>query len=189
MFTSYNSINVPPYDSGWTEGGPGIPANGPATLGFSAQSWSDVEIKQVNNVLSLYIDKNRIFAYTNNNYINTTVSTNGLLMLGYEDPHNGGETPDTAVYYSNLRVVQLTPPLISGITFNSVSNTFVFNFTTTDGDLTPSSFTVLGATTLNGTYSAVSGATITQVPAAGAEVFQATVPMSGPIHFYRIAQK
>lgn len=191
VFTSYASINVPPYNSGWSEGGPGIPANGPPTDNLSAQSWSDVEVKQINNVVSLYIDKTRIFSYTNNNVNATLVTTNGLLMLGYDDPYNGGEAPDTAVYYSNLRVVQLTPPLVDPASVGQSGSAFAFNFGSSDGDLTPSSFVVQASTNL------VAGAgfknvtaTITQVSTNGAEVFHAVVsPVSGPINFYRVVQK
>lgn len=190
VFPCYASTVVPPYDSGWVEGGPGLPASGPPSLGFNPNAWSDVEIKQMNGVVSLFIDKTRIFAYTNID-VHTSLSTNGMLMLGYEDPHDGNETPDTAVYYSNLRVVQLTAPAIASASFDNVNNKLVFNFTSNDGDLTASSFTVVGATTVNGTYSAVSGATVTQVSSNGAEVFQASVPItaSKPMEFCRIVQK
>lgn len=187
VFTSYASANVPPYQGGWTGGGPGLPANGPpALVGSNPNAWSDVEIKQIGKVVSLWIDKNRIFAYTNPA---TSTFTNGLFMLGYEDPNGGGESPDTAVYYSNLRVVALTPPLVSGAAYNGTANKFTFDFTSSDGDLTPSSFAILGSTNVVTGYSAVSGATVTQVNAPGTEEFQATVPVSTAIHFYRVQQK
>jgi hypothetical protein len=181
VFTSYASINVPPYQSGWTEGGPGIAANGPpALVGANPNSWSDVEIEQMNGVVTMSIDKTPIFVYTNN-----TSFTNGMLMLGYEDPYDGNESPDTAVYFSNLRVVALTPPLISGSVYGSATGKYTFEFTTPDDTVTTSSFNVVGATAINGPYSAVSGATITQL-SNGA--FEASVPISGAIHFYRVQQ-
>jgi hypothetical protein len=188
VFTCYASANVPPaYNSGWTEGGPGLPANGPASLvGSAPTAWSDVEMKQLNGVVSLWIDKNRIFAYTNPA---TSTFTNGLVMLGYEDPFDGVESPDTAVYYSNMRVVALTPPAITAPTLNSSSGKFTFDFTSSDGDLTPSSFTILGSTNVVTGYSAVSGATVTQLSVSGLEEFQATVPATTAIHFYRVQQK
>jgi hypothetical protein len=134
----------------------------------------------------MWIDKNRIFAYTNPP---SSTFTNGLVMLGYEDPFDGGESLDTAVYYSNLRVVALTPPLVSGAAYNGTVKTFTFNFTSPDGDLTPSSFAILGSTNVVTGYSAVSGATITQLIGQGVEEFQATVPASTAIHFYRVQQK
>ncbi|HEY1787311.1 MAG TPA: Calx-beta domain-containing protein [Verrucomicrobiae bacterium] len=187
VFTSYASINVPPFQGGWTEGGPGLPANGPASLvGSKPNAWSDVEIKQMGSVVSMWIDKNRVFAYTNPA---ASTFTNGLVMLGYEDPFNGGDSPDTAVYYSNLRVVALAPPAISAPALNSSTGKFTFDFTSSDGDLTSSSFTVLGSTNVVTGYSAVSGATVTQLIGQGLEEFQATVPASTAIHFYRVQQK
>lgn len=167
-----------------SSGGPGLAANTSpdnATGPSQYSSWADVELKQFNNIVTLSIDKTPIYEFTN-----TTSFTNGYLMLGYEDPYDSVGGGDAAVYYSNLRVVQLTPPLISETGLNSQSNKYVFDFTSTDGDATPASFTVVGSTVVNGTYTAVSGATITQL---GNGAYQASVPVSGAIHFYRIQQK
>jgi hypothetical protein len=160
--------------------GPGLAANASpdSTSPSEDTSWADVELKQYDNVVTISIDKTPICIYTN-----TTTFTNGYVMLGYEDPYDSVGGGDAAVYYSNLRVVQLTAPLISGTAYHST--TYTFNFTSTDGDLTPSSFVVVGATSLNGPYTTVAGATITQMRNG---TFVATVPVSGAIHFYRINQ-
>lgn len=185
VFTCYSSANVPPYQTGWAEGGPGLVANGPPSLvGSNPNSWSDVEIKQVGRVVSLWIDKTRIFNYTNPA---TSTFTNGQIMLGYEDPYDGAETPDTAVYFSNLRVVALTPPALSG--FAVSGSNFSFTFTSSDGDLTAASFAVQGSTNVLTGYADVNNATISQVSHPGVEMYQATVPMSGPDHFYRVRLK
>jgi hypothetical protein len=81
--------------------------------------------------------------------------------------------------------VALTPPLISGSVYGSATGKYTFEFTTPDDTVTTSSFNVVGATAINGPYSAVSGATITQL-SNGA--FEASVPISGAIHFYRVQQ-
>jgi hypothetical protein len=141
-------------------------------------AWSDVELKQFNNIVTISIDKTPICVFTN-----TTSFTNGYLMLGYEDPYDSVGGGDAAVYYSNLRVVQLTPPLISETALSS--GVYVFDFTSTDGDATAATFKVVGATSLNGPYTVVSGVTITQM---GNGAYQASVPTSGAIHFYRIQQ-
>ncbi|HEV2328453.1 MAG TPA: hypothetical protein VGY56_06660 [Verrucomicrobiae bacterium] len=187
VFTCYASVDIAPnFNSGWTEGGPGLPVNGSQTLGLSMNSWADVELKQVGKVDSLWIDKTLIMSYTNN----TGLFTNGYVMLGYEDPYDGGETPDTAVYYSNLRVVALTAPAISGpLAYSGTGKTFTFDFSSSDGDLTPSSFTVLGSTNLLTGYKAVP-ATITQLIQPGAEEFQAMVSKAtNSIEFYRVQEK
>ena len=176
VFTSYASANIPPnYNGGWTEGGPGVPANGSGTLGFGVGSWSDVEIKQLNGVVTLAIDKTPIFVYTN-----TTIFTNGFLMLGYEDPYDGGEQPDTAVYYSNLRVVSIGGPVVQNI--SSAGGNVVMNFSITDDG---SSFSVFSATNVTGPYTSTA-ATITPT---GNGTFQVTVPQNGPVRFYKILQQ
>src|SRR5206468_3886375 len=87
----------------------GTPANNsPVGASPADNSWSDVEIKQINNVVTMSIDKTSIFTYTN-----TTRFTNGYVMLGYDCPLQGAfnqyiGTPDAAAYFSNLRVVSLT---------------------------------------------------------------------------------
>ncbi len=177
VFTCYASANVPPYNSGWTEGGPGLPVNGTATLGFSVNSWSDVEIKQFNGVVTLSIDKTPIFVYTNK-----TTFTSGQLMMGYEDPDDGGETADTAVYYSNLRVVAIGAPVITNIGMDNVHGTVVMDFSVTDDG---GSFSVQGASKVTGPYATVA-ATITPL---GSGAFQAVVPQNGAIQFYRILQQ
>lgn len=162
--------------------GPGLVSNeSPDDAADSLQddsAWSDVELKQFNNIVTISIDKTPIAVITN-----TTSFTNGYVMLGYEDPYDSVGGGDAAVYYSNLRVVQLTPPLITEKALSA--GTYVFDFTSTDGDATPSTFQVVGATSLNGPYTVVSGATITQL---GNGAYQATVPTSGAVHFYRIQQ-
>ena len=165
-------------------GAPGLPANGSPDNSFPSpytNSWADVEIKQYNSVIALYIDKTLILSY-----LNPSTNNSGTVMLGYETPVFGGDGPDGAVYYSGLTVVQLTPPAISGAAFNSATSTYTFNFTTPDGDLNPASFTVMGSTNLLSGFTPVSGATVTQMNTPGSAEFQATVPASGPYHFYRI---
>lgn len=163
-----------------TGGGPGIPANGSILNGNIANNWADVEIKQINNVVTLSIDKTRIFTYTN-----TTAFTSGKPMLGYDDPFASVGSLDASVYYSNLRVVSVAAPIITQIIVNKVNSTAVINFTTADGDTTASSFTLQSAATVNGAYANNAAATITQL-SAGA--FQAVVPLSGAAQFYRVSQ-
>ncbi len=143
-----------------------------------ANNWADVEIKQINNIVTLSIDKTPVFVYTN-----ATVFTNGTLMLGYDDPFSSVGAPDGAVYFSNLRVVSLAAPVISQIAVNKVNNTVVINFTTDDGDLIASSFALQSAAGVNGPYADNAGATIVPL-SAGA--FQAVVPQSGSVQFYRV---
>lgn len=170
----------------------GTPANNsPVSATPADNSWSDVEMKQINNVVTLSIDKTLIFAYTN-----TTRFTNGYIMLGYDCPLQGAfnqyvGTPDAAAYFSNLRVVSLSRPLITSITDSrsGANNNVTIVFTSSDGDDTPASFALQGASVVTGPYADVA-ATITQLPQSnGTAVFQATTTSTGVIQFYRIRHK
>jgi acetaldehyde dehydrogenase (acetylating) len=88
---------------------------------------------------------------------------------------------DAAVYYSNLRVVPVGPPIISQVALNHANDTAVINFTTADGDSTVSSFVVQASATLSG-FADVSAS----ITALSAGAFQAVVPQSGNTEFYRI---
>lgn len=162
-------------------GAPGIPCNGSPDNLVSLTSWADVEIKQFNNVITLSIDKTPIIVYDN-----TTGYTNGIIMLGYENPVFGPDFGDGAVYYSDLRVVQLTPPAINTSTLGYNGSTYTFDFTSPDGTATTSSFVVVGSATLTGTFSPVTGVSITQ---SATGVYEVTVPVSGSIHFYKVEQE
>jgi len=172
--------------AGYTTPAPasGIPANcSPAFNSYSSTpnpqgNWADVEIKQLNNVITLLIDQTPIFVYTN-----LTAYTNGFLMLGYDDPVSDIGISDAAVYYANLSVVSL-PPLALNITGIAISNStnVVINFTTTDLEDLSSAFVVLGSTSVTGTSAPVA-ATITPV---GPGAFQAVLPKTAPMAYYRI---
>lgn len=76
-------------------------------------NWADVELKQFNGIVTLSINQTPIFVYTN-----TSVFTNGYLMLGYCSPFMGAQgeafnTPDQACYFSDLTVVQLAPGIVT----------------------------------------------------------------------------
>ncbi|HTV39374.1 MAG TPA: hypothetical protein VMF08_02255 [Candidatus Sulfotelmatobacter sp.] len=164
--------------------GPGIPANGSPDNFYNINSWADVEIKQFNNVVTFSIDKTQICIYTN-----TTSFTNGTVLLGYQEAYDGYSGEDAAVYYSDLKVVQLTPPAIVGSGYSAVPTpTYTFDFTSPDGTATTSSFKVTGTTSLAPpvTFTPVTGAAITQLPDG---TYQATVPIgSKPVQFFRIEQ-
>ncbi|HWD19705.1 MAG TPA: Calx-beta domain-containing protein [Verrucomicrobiae bacterium] len=158
----------------------GLPANSASTFG-DASTWSDVEIKQIHNVVTMSINKTPIFTY-----VNTNTWTSGYLMLGYEDPYGGVGgisvgNPDGAVYYSDLRVVQLAPPSISQVGLGT--STISFSFTSTDGDDTPASFTVYSSADVAGPYAAVPTATITE-GANGS--FSVVAPQTGAMQYYEV---
>lgn len=160
--------------------GPGLISNGSILNGYSANNWADVEIKQINDVVTMSIDKTPVFVYTNK-----TVWTSGTLMLGYNDPFSSVGSLDGAVYFSNVRVVAVGAPVISQIAIDKANSTAVINFTVVDGDSIASSFALQSASSVEGPYTDVPGANITQL-SAGA--FQAVVAQSGSAQYYRIRE-
>ena len=163
----------------------GGPANASPALGYDATTWSDVEIKQQNNVVTMSINHTAIFTYTN-----ATVWTNGYLMLGYADPFgNSVGFPEAGAYFANLQVVQLPAvALPSVVTINSIAisgGNVVITFTTSNAADTTSSFTLRSSTAVNGTYADVSPAA--SITALGSNQFQASTPyLSGAQLFYRV---
>jgi hypothetical protein len=174
-----NDFKHPPYN-GYPSG---VPSDG---LGSAANTWADVEVKQVNNVITMSINKFPILVYTNTTYANV-----GDIMLGYDDPYAsvgnvaGSGASGAAVYYSNARVVQLTPPAITQTTVSG--STLNIAFTDSDTDDTAASFEVLASTKLNGTFAKVA-ATFTQSPTTGAWVAAVTVPNGTTQIFYEVVR-
>jgi hypothetical protein len=90
----------------YTATGSGVPANQNSS---AETSWADVEFKQLitggSNVATISINKTVVLTLTN-----TTIFTNGDVMLGYLDPFaNNGAGGGAAAYYSNVRVVEIAP--------------------------------------------------------------------------------
>jgi hypothetical protein len=93
--------------------------------GEPVNKWVDVsvEITSQTNV-DLFINRSQVlnsFSLTNGSF--ATSYTNGTIMLGYDDP-NQDESDNTAfVYFSNVRVVELSPYILAQPTLtNSLSN-------------------------------------------------------------------
>ena len=152
-------------------------------------NWCDVEIKQINGVVTMSIDKTPLFVYTN-----TSGFESGKIMLGYDAPIEGAfqqyvNSTDAAAYFSNLRVVQLLPTVVIN-SINISGGNVVLDFVTTDGTSstpvdfgdTPGSFAIQTSAGLSGF--ADGSASITQV-APGS--FEATLPYAGgATQFYRV---
>ncbi len=168
--------NPVPYSA---PGGAGLAANAPPALGGDAQTWSDVEIKQLANVVTLSINKIPIFTHTN-----TTAFTNGYPMLGYLDPFPSAGQAAGAAYFANLSVVRLTGPVITNLTRSGT--TVTMDFVTVDGTVTTDSFRLQGAATVDGTFSDVPGAVVSQLPSG---VFRVSTTSVGDAQFYRLRQK
>jgi hypothetical protein len=162
----------------------GVPAEGSPAAGYDASTWSDVEIKQQDSVVTMSINHTAIFVYTN-----TTAWTNGYLMLGYTDPYGSTiGSPEAGVYIANLQVVQLASLLPPVVTISSITisgGNVVITFTTSSASDTTSSFTLRSSGTVNGTYTDVNPAAT--ISSLGSNKFQATTPyIVGSQEFYRI---
>jgi len=159
----------------------GSPAEGDPTMGYDASTWSDVEIKQQNGVVTMSINHTPIFVYTN-----TTVWTNGYLMLGYADPFGASiGNPEQGVYYANLQVVQLpTPPVVTIKGIKITGGNVVITFTTSSASDTVSSFTLQSSGVVAGPYNNLSPAA--SLTSLGGNQFKAITPYNGGVEFYRI---
>lgn len=82
-------------------------SNNPAGI-FATPTWADVEISQIGNVVSLKINRTPIYSYTN-----ATAPTSGKIMLGYEDAFDSISPNQSYMILDNIRVVTLTPPVIT----------------------------------------------------------------------------
>lgn len=105
----YPLVGVPANQSGWYGAYDGGSVSSCAALGAlpTNSSWTDVEIRQSNNVVTLLMNATTIFTYTN-----ATPFTNGYPMLGYYDPYVG-EGTGGGVYYSDIRAIELSPDLVT----------------------------------------------------------------------------
>jgi hypothetical protein len=145
-------------------------------VGSETGTWADVEIRKVNNTVTLRINNSVIISQGN-----ATNYSSGNIMLGYMDPYPSVGS-DGAVYYSNLRVVNLTPAITS--VTKSGSN-LVIDFITSDLFDTATSFKVQSATGVTGPYTDDATASIALVTTGS---FQATIPYAptATALFYRI---
>jgi hypothetical protein len=165
-----NTFKSPPWYTGGVGGG--SPAN---LLGSATPTWAQVEIKQVNGVITLSIDKTQILTYTN-----TTGSTSGNIMLGYDDAYDSTGAADSSVIYANVRVVSLAAPVITHITVNG-SNVEI-TFTANSGD-SAAQFTLQQSSPLVAGAYADTTSTITSL---GGGVFKAVKAVPANTTFYRV---
>jgi hypothetical protein len=98
---STNEFKQPPYSVA------GAPANNPSATVLTP-IWTDVEISKIGNVITLWINNTKILIYTN-----TTPYTSGNIMLGYDDAYDSIGAVTSYVVYDNVRVVSVSPPMIS----------------------------------------------------------------------------
>ncbi|HPY29294.1 MAG TPA: Calx-beta domain-containing protein [Verrucomicrobiota bacterium] len=152
----------------------GAPANGNAP---ESPSWVDVEVSQINGVVTLRMNKVVIFSYTN-----ATPYTSGNIMLGYTDAYDSIGSPFAGVVFDNVRVVQFpatSRPAITGIVVTGGNVEITFTGETSDA---AGAFGLQAAGTVTGAYGDVT-ATITVVSPG---VFKAVRAVAGSEQYYRI---
>jgi len=163
-------FKAPPYTA------TGVPAN---TYGSETPTWADVEISQVNGVITWKINQTEIYSFTN-----STAYTNGNIMLGYCDAYDSTGVSGAAVIYDNVRVVSIAaaaptaPITITKITSSGNNVTIDFTAGATD---TTANFVVQSASTLSG-FSDI----VTTITSPSSSNFSTTFAKSGSQQFYRI---
>jgi Calx-beta domain-containing protein len=151
-------------------------AGAPSNLqGTATPMWAEVEISQLNNVVTLKVNKTVILTQNN-----TTGFTAGNVMLGYEDAYDSIGTSGSAVIYDNVRVVALVSTEVHISKIQKVGANIQIDFTA-EGAVA-GDFTLDSSADVAGTYTDA-GATIIST---GGNNYRATVAVNGNTRFYRI---
>jgi hypothetical protein len=154
----------------------GVPSSRFADLGFA--TWVDVELSQVQGVVTLRVNKTSILSYTN-----ATGYSSGNIMLGYQDPYDNAGSSQSFVVFDNVRVISIVPPVITAI--NIVGADVQIDFTANASDVA-GQFVMQSASVITGTYTDISS-TITS---PGAGNFRATTAYnaSNTPRYYRVVR-
>lgn len=178
-----NLFQSPPFYDVNQSGGVNIEGGSPSFAGDSLNKfWVDVEVRQSNNVVTLFINKATIFSFTNSFGL-----TNGTVMLGYNDQFNSVGPASQFVIYDNVRVVALN--LVQPrITSTSVSGGVVtIDFAAANGDVSKMSLESSGGITSPSTIWATEQTAV--ITSTGPGTFRATIPVNGNPRFYRIKRQ
>jgi hypothetical protein len=175
--TLQDEFHQPPWSS---TSGPGLPSNIPGT---PTPSWAEVELRQVNGVVTLSINNTNILTYRNG-----TSFQHGTIMLGYNDPSDSiGTGGGGLVIYDNLRVVSVSETGPADVHISSISragNNVQIDFTAGTTDLA-SGFKLVSADSVTGPYSIDNGATIIST---GPGSFRATTVSTDNLKFFQISR-
>jgi hypothetical protein len=162
-------FKTPPWTAGGDNGG--APAN---VYGGTSPIWADVELRQVNGVISWYINHTLIFAYTN-----TTPYKSGNIMLGYTDAYDSIGASGGSVIYANARVISLALNITS---IKVVGSNVEIGFQATS-ERVPADFTLQQSSPLaTGPYAD----TTSTISSLGGGKFKAVKAVGSSPTFYRI---
>jgi hypothetical protein len=168
-------FHQPPWTAG---GGAGSPGNTPES---TTPSWAQVELRQIEGVVTLIINQTNIITYTN-----TTAFTHGNIMLGYDDSFNS--VPDVLTggfaIFDNVRVVsfQTVQPEVRITSIARSGDTVTVDFTTPQGQ-NVDSVKLYSAPTVVGPFVEDTTAIITSL---GGTSFRATTTSTDAMRFYMI---
>jgi hypothetical protein len=153
-------------------------AGSPGNLASSTnKTWATVELSQTNGVVTLAVNKNVIYRFTN-----TFGFDSGTIMIGYNDQFDSAGSTDTFAIFDNVRVERLGNPVtdtdITSITISG--NNVLLDF---DASGQASDFHIESTPTLSPpAWAEETGATVAPL----ASGFRATVPVNGTMRFYRV---
>ena len=165
-------VTSPPYAF------PGSPGIGPTN---SPKEWSQVELRQVANVVTLTVNAATVFTFTN-----TSGYTSGDVMIGMNDQFDSIGSAANFVIFDNVEVINLggagtNVVNITGISFPS-ANQVAIDFTAS-GSGVPADFHLQSTASLSSIdWIDDAGATITTT----ANGFRATTTRTGNERYYRI---
>ncbi|HKQ39757.1 MAG TPA: Calx-beta domain-containing protein [Verrucomicrobiae bacterium] len=159
-------------------------AGSPGSVGNSTnKAWSEVELSQVNNLISLKVNDILIWQHQN-----TNAYTSGNIMLGMNDQFDSVPASNAGqhfVVFDNVRVVNLSTDIrITRVELVGANQVQIDFASPAGGDA--SGYTLRAKTSLaNATWTPDGGATIT---ALGGTEYRALTTRSGSERFYSISK-
>jgi hypothetical protein len=169
-------FKTPPWAVGAGTGG--VPAN---QLSGTTPSWAQVELSQVNNVVTLKINNTVIFSHQN-----ATTFKDGTIMLGYDDPFDSNGPTDAGVVIDNVRVVRLVEEVLIITQTRIVDGKVQIDFTWGSTDPV-STFKLYSAPEVTGQYTEDTAATVSLI--APGPLYRVTAPLKGASQFYRVVHQ
>ena len=153
-------------------------AGSPGSSG-STRSWAEVELMQVNDLITLKVNNVPIWEYQN-----TDGPTAGNIMIGLNDQFDSAATANHFVVFDNVRVVNLSTDIeITNVQLSGV-NELEIDFTSPSGGL-PADYSVESTP---GLASPSWGPVASTITSLGGNNFRAIVSRSVGEGYYRISK-
>ena len=185
IYTPTNNTGVPPFAAKPASAFANVFTVPPyLAAGAPSGAWVDVSVRQLADVVTLKIENNIIFQWTNSGSFKA-----GDLMLGYMDSFNSVGATNNFVIYDNVRVISLGGGTIPGdvVTIGGISRVganMQILFSTPTGGADP---VVEGSAVVTGGYAAEPSVQLESVTqGAGSTAWRATFPISTQNRFFRI---